>query len=403
MKLYVTTEQHFYQTENSKHIYVKGVEDQSFFERYTSEFDEVIVIGRLEKNATVHNNCRRVDNKRISFFELPEFVGIKGLAKCFPSVLKRLRVLISKAGSEEATFLLRTPGIIADLLWLSLSFGNIPFGVEVVSDPHDMYNKKSLGVRFSSIFQKLGVFNTRKQCQKALTSAYVTNEALQKRYPPGNEYTYSYTSLDLDDKAFDFFPTLFKKAKQQPEILDPIRLIFVGTLGRPYKGQDILFKTVQNLKERGYSVTLTVVGSGRLKPQFEQMVNLLGIDDVTNFTGQLKPGLEVYQQLADSDIFVLPSRQEGLPRVLIEAMAVGLPCIATDVGGVFELLDQSEIVEVDSVSQIVSRVIELSENKDKRLKVMKRNHEKAHDYKSTNVQNSRNEHYQKLIERTVAR
>lgn len=401
MKLYVTTEQHFYKSEKDGNIYVKGVEDASFFERYLEEFEELVVIGRVKEVSSVKDSFRIVNKEKISFFLLPEFVGVSGLLKNMHSILYRLRKLIQQAKKQDTSFILRTPGIIADLVWFAVSVSNLPFGVEVVSDPFDMYGKKSVGVSFSSIFQKIGVFNTKKQCKKALTSAYVTSKALQQRYPPGNEFNYSYTSLDLDSRAFDFFPEVFEKANKNSELLDPIRLIFVGTLGRPYKGQDILFRAVYKLKQEGYPVRLKVVGSGRMKPEFEQMVKNIGINEVTNFTGQLEPGLEVYQQLANSDIFVLPSRQEGLPRVLIEAMAVGLPCIATDVGGVFELLEDEEIVAVDNVEQIVNKVTEFAKNKEQRLKVMERNHRKAHLYKKENVQKERNRHYRKLIERST--
>jgi glycosyltransferase involved in cell wall biosynthesis len=402
LKLFITTEQHFYRLPNG-HILVKGVEDASFFQRYLDEFEEVIIVGRVQEVSSTDSAFRRVNKEGILFFPLKDFVGISGLFKNMLSILKRLNALVRKTNKQDSTFILRTPGIIADLVWLSLTARKLYYGVEVVSDPFDMYGKKSVGVSFSSLFQKIGAFNTKKQCEHALTSAYVTKEALQRRYPPGNKYTYSYTSLNLDERAFNFFPTVLEKAQAISEKLNPIRLIFVGTLGRPYKGQDVLFKAVQKLKKLGYPVRLKVIGSGRMKSEFEQMVKDLGINELTEFTGQLEPGLEIYQQLAGSDIFVLPSRQEGLPRVLIEAMAVGLPCIATDVGGVFELLEEDEMIEVDDLDQLVDKIIVMAEDKVKRLKVIKSNQKKAQQYRPKFVQEKRNRHYRKLIERSINR
>ena len=58
----------------------------------------------------------------------------------------------------------------------------------------------------------------------------------------------------------------------------------------------------------------------------------LGIDDFVEFTGLLASASEVRQKLKDSDMYVFPTLAEGLPRGIIEAMAVGLPCISSPVG-----------------------------------------------------------------------
>ena len=397
MKLYVTTEQHFYTSNDDNLVYVNGVENALFFQRYLDMFDEVIVIGRVNNNRRINESYQVVNGNSIELFEIPDFVGVGGLLKNILSILKKFKNLFIKFKNDNNAIMLRTPGIIADLTWLTAILSKSPFGVEVVSDPFDMYQKNAVGTNFNFFVQRIALFNTRLQCKYASTSAYVTEYALQKRYPPGNNNTYSYTSLNLNNSVFDYFEVLKKKLKNQQEILCPVNLVFVGTLNSKYKGQDILFEAVRRLKNnKSLSVKLKMVGDGRLRKEFEQMVEDKEIQNNVEFVGQVKPGDEVYRQLASSDIFVLPSRQEGLPRVLIEAMAIGLPSIASDVGGVHELLDEDEMIAVDDTEQLVQKILIYSTDKEKRIKTMFKNHEKAKKYEPRNVQKIRNKHYLNL-------
>ena len=89
-------------------------------------------------------------------------------------------------------------------------------------------------------------------------------------------------------------------------------------------------------------MTLTVVGEGRLRPQYEERARgRLG--DAVDFLGALAAD-QVQLQYTQADVFVLASLTEGLPRVLVEAMGRGLPCVATAVGGIPELIDPPWLV-----------------------------------------------------------
>jgi glycosyltransferase involved in cell wall biosynthesis len=102
------------------------------------------------------------------------------------------------------------------------------------------------------------------------------------------------------------------------------------------KGHDILFDALVALARIGLDFTLAVAGDGSRRGWLEQRALSLGLSPRVQFVGQLD---DVGPLLAAADGVVLPSRWEGLPLVLLEAMARGRPIVATAVGGVAEALE----------------------------------------------------------------
>ncbi|NOZ26037.1 MAG: glycosyltransferase, partial [Nitrospirae bacterium] len=104
----------------------------------------------------------------------------------------------------------------------------------------------------------------------------------------------------------------------------------IGSLGHE-KGHVYLLKAARDIVRAGDSVRFLIVGDGPLRDELKRMVVELGIEESVTFTGYRK---DVPELLSVMDIFVLPSVKEGLPMVLLEAMASKKPVIATRVGAV---------------------------------------------------------------------
>jgi glycosyltransferase involved in cell wall biosynthesis len=113
-------------------------------------------------------------------------------------------------------------------------------------------------------------------------------------------------------------------------------LLYVGRLSAS-KGLPILLESLVILKTSHPNLTLTVVGDGEDRAAIESMVVELGLPKNVKFVGYQSQA-EVRQHLQQSDVFVLPSFAEGIPVVLMEAMAAGLPVVATQIAGVSELV-----------------------------------------------------------------
>lgn len=117
-------------------------------------------------------------------------------------------------------------------------------------------------------------------------------------------------------------------------------LLCVGRLTAA-KGQAILLEAVAQLHQQGLLVTLTLVGMGPDQQNLKVYAKTLGIGELVDFTGAVdQDHILAYYQAAD--IFVLPSFAEGLPVVLMEAMAMEIPCITTAITGIPELIHDNE-------------------------------------------------------------
>jgi len=121
----------------------------------------------------------------------------------------------------------------------------------------------------------------------------------------------------------------------------PTQGLLVGTVGRlhPQKGFASLLAAVARVRERLPAIRLLLVGDGALRRDLVARAEALGLAEVVTFAGSRG---DVPEILAALDLFVLPSLWEGLPNAVLEAMAAGLPVVATAAGGTPELVVDGE-------------------------------------------------------------
>jgi sugar transferase (PEP-CTERM/EpsH1 system associated) len=147
--------------------------------------------------------------------------------------------------------------------------------------------------------------------------------------------------------------------------------LIVGTIGRlvPVKGHAMLIDAVAKLRDRGRLVTAVIAGDGPLEADLKARVKALMLQDRLLLLGH-RPDTETV--LAALDVFVLPSRSEGLSNTILEAMASGLPVVATAVGGNDELIDQwttGVLVAPEDADAFATAIEELLASNDKRAAI----------------------------------
>jgi glycosyltransferase involved in cell wall biosynthesis len=130
----------------------------------------------------------------------------------------------------------------------------------------------------------------------------------------------------------------------------------VGIVGRlvPIKNHELFLRAAKLLLKRVPGAYFAVVGDGERRAELVELAHSLGIADRVRFTGWITDILPVYSAL---DVLVLTSRNEGMPVSLIEALAAGVPVVATDVGGVRDLLSMWQIVPRDDPGALAATMV----------------------------------------------
>lgn len=149
------------------------------------------------------------------------------------------------------------------------------------------------------------------------------------------------------------------------------QLVCVGRLCEQ-KGQLLLLEAVKGLIDSGYSFSLTLAGDGPMRGELEQCIQSYGLSDVVHITGWVS-GEQVRELISSSRGLVLPSFAEGLPVVIMEAMALKKPVISTYVAGIPELVKSGEngwLVPAGDVEQLMGAMRELLEADDETLTAM---------------------------------
>ncbi|MBV8270174.1 MAG: glycosyltransferase family 4 protein [Planctomycetaceae bacterium] len=152
----------------------------------------------------------------------------------------------------------------------------------------------------------------------------------------------------------------------------------------------------------GLDLRLTMVGDGKERPGLEARARALGLGPRVRFLGQLPAGEAVRAELDRADLFVLPSRTEGLPRAMVEAMARALPCIGSWVGGIPELLPREDLVPPGDAAALARKIREVVCDPDRMARMSACNLEKAEQYREDALRGRRIAFYQHVREATEA-
>jgi len=389
MRVVVTIEDRFEQTPDGK-VWARATFDYAFFARYLVVFSEVLVVARILPVEVPREGWLRADGDSVRFDPVPFYIGPWQYLRRARQVRSRIRNVFRR----EDAVILRVPSMLANVLLPALELSRHPYSVEVVGDPYDVFAPGAVTHPLRPVFRWWFPRQLRGQCAGAVGSAYVTEQALQRRYPPGEgSYSTNYSSVELSEAAFVSEPRSFDGGRR-------MNLITVGTLAQLYKSQDVLIDALGVCVSRGSDLQLTIVGDGQHRAMLEARARSLGLGGRVRFVGHLSSADQVRMELDQADLFVLPSRQEGLPRAMIEAMARGLPCVGSTVGGIPELLPSEDQVAPANVSALAERLRQVTSDPIRMANMSARNLDKARQFHKDILSARRREHYRYLRETT---
>ena len=334
--------------ENERY-YSIGFNDK-LLDRYAAVFGNVGIVTRVDRTNAISTYTQTdkltVDKYRV--IEYPNYLTLRGIFANKSNSTKELEDEISQCDA----LIIRLPSFLGSKCVRIARKYQKPFLIELVGCPWDSLRNHGLSGKILAPYMCL---MTKHQVKKASDVLYVTSEFLQRRYPTqGRQIGCSDVELQSNDQNM-----LCNKSENQREE----KKIIIGTVGKidlKYKGHATVIKAIKEMKAQGYNVQYQIVGPGD-KSYLENCATKNNVIDNVVFTGSMGHD-KIFEWLDTIDIYIQPSLTEGMPRALIEAMSRGCPCIASNAGGMPELLEEKFIFPKGNVGQLVKILLNAPQN-----------------------------------------
>ncbi|OCC14660.1 Glycosyltransferase [Dissulfuribacter thermophilus] len=288
--------------------------------------------------------------KGVELIELPGFIGVVDFIKKLPLILPKLLFILDREiKRSDAVMVMHDDflGFIAIMkarkykkIHLLYIGGN---QVEVVRNKYNGF-KRWAAVCLARFFESLDQYFM----DRGLIVLATGNEDIIRLSAPGRHIYPYFTSL-ISNKDI-----IYKKP--QGGMLDEAKIIYVGFLTEN-KGVHILLQAIAEICQEKYpfDIKLNIIGDGYYRTKLETICRQLGIGENVKFHGFIGNRNRLKQLFIASDLCVLPSMSEGIPKVLLEAMAYGVPILTTNVGGIPDIIENEVnglMVPANSVNEL---------------------------------------------------
>ena len=299
------------------------------WDRYLDAVDHIVVVARMDEAEADEDLTRLepVDHPQVEFRAVPSLSGPVAALAARGEATRR----VAAALDDVDVVIARLPSEIGMLAGRLAGARGLPWMAEVVTCAWDaMWNYGNWQGR---AYAPLFALRTRRTVRRAPFVLYVTKEFLQRRYPTAG------VAVACSD--VEVAPPEPDVLAQRLAAIDADRRPFVvGTVAAllPFKGFDTAFAALARARPRLGDVELRILGAGDPTP-WQRLAEDNGVADIVRFAGTLPAGEPVLRWLDAVDLYIQPSRQEGLPRAMVEAMARGCPAVGSTAGGIPELLD----------------------------------------------------------------
>jgi len=340
---------HVFIKDHEGNYYSEGKITDSVFERYEACCSELHVLSRCRYTPSTESYSR-ITKKNVYFHPVKGLSFSKIFSTNLISTTKKVLYLIKKT----ELVIIRMPSFLGLFTYLTARAYGRPYFIELVGNPKEAIITSTPKKHFGLV--KLFATLMEKSTQSAVLNApgviYVTRKNLQEKFP-ARGFTSSASNVELTIEKPDLSYERYKLPKEA------IRIGIIGSFKNNYKGIDTAIASLAKLNEKKIKCHLLILGAGNTVPYLD-LANSLGVRSQVFFDGIRQGGKEVYSWLDTLDIYIQPSRTEGLPRSLIEAMSRGIPCVGSNVGGIPELLPERWIISKDSPEELAEKISDLA-------------------------------------------
>lgn len=210
-------------------------------------------------------------------------------------------------------------------------------------------------------------------CMKLCSFLITGTESMKKFY---------IRTFGVNEKKIRILPNSINLSRFKTATKKPNQIVFVHWLA-PRKGADLLPEIIRICLSTNAALRFVIVGDGPLLEALKRDLDDLGMN--VRFAGAL-PNNETARIIAESELLIMPSRQEGFPRVLIESMALGTAFVSTDVGGVRDIVPREyELVEAGNVAAFADQVLQVISDINLRENLVKSGLHKVKDFSHDKV------------------
>lgn len=367
------------------HVYSNWGFPSNVWDRYLRFFDELIVFGRQTDNQIEGVLSER---EGVSFNLFPESTFITSFVFRKKDLIDSIEKML---GSVDCA-IIRLPSLSGYIAAEKCRKYSMPYAIEVVGCQWDSY------WNYGDIKAKLIAgplcLKMKKEVRLATHAIYVTRYFLKKRYP-----SHGYIANASNVMLHELSDSILEKRIEL--INSPKQNLTIGLLAHynvKYKGFDVIIKALAKLKKKGYFVNAVVAGSGTSN-HLKKLARDHGVGEQTAFIGLLKSN-EVIKFLDDIDIYVHPSKQEGLPRSVIEALSRACPVLASSVAGIPELVDRDYLHKPGDYKTLARHLQQIIQGKFDLTSMARTNFERAKDYSIEKLDNERNAFWKHFYEYT---
>lgn len=380
----------FYKKEND--FYSPGGLPKEAWKRYLDNVDELIVVSRgsidNKKNGLVISSDKKIK------FDL--FFNVKGgldYYKHKKEITKKLLYYI-----QDADFvIIRVPSTIGFFAYEICKKLNKPYVTEVVGCAWDSsWNYGSLPIKLQA---PLGFIRMQKIVKNSFASTYVTKYFLQKRYPTKSEIVIHASNVQIpqfDNNILNLHLNLLDKVNENKVF----NLGMIGNLSVKYKGFDIAIKALKLLKDKYPSIKfkLFFVGGGDQR-YLKSLIQDNKLQDNCEIVGRLQAGNEIFKFLDNLDLYIHPSKQEGLPRSVIEAMSRACPVLASSVAGIPELIEEKYLHKPGDFNKLFKDLCSVINNKLELKNMSSTNFELSKEYTKDILEKRRTDFYKRIVDK----
>lgn len=374
-------------TKDDNNDYYGSAHNDEMFKRYYKIAPKLKVAIRV-KNELKENIEDKLDKitEPIEFIECPDISSING--QIFNK--QKAKRTLTKAIADVDYVVVRLPSLLGYLAYDIARKKDKPCLVEVVTCTWDSYFNHSFKGKLAAPFAYYGL---KKRVRDAEYVIYVTNEFLQRRYPTeGKNISASNVLLtSFDNEIINHrIEKINNLEKNQKKIIGTVANVNVR-----FKGQQYVIEALGKLKDRGITnFEYHLVGNGD-QTYLRKKAKEFNVEEQVKFIGAM-PHKKVFKWLETIDIYVQPSRQEGLPRALIEAMSRGLPACGANTAGIPELLEEEFIFSNTrkNIKEICNILLKF--NKNIMEEQAKRNYKESKKYSKEIIENRRQNFFEKF-------